>query len=77
MKAEDFDKAFDEGSDTIDQVIDWDKGVRHNLEVKRVNIDFPAWMIRELDFEARRLGVSRQSVIKTWVAGKLDESRLG
>jgi len=72
MKTEDFDKAFDEGSDAIDEAVQWDKGQRLNLQTRRVNIDFPEWMITALDQEAARLGVARQAVVKTWLAEKLD-----
>jgi hypothetical protein len=34
---------------------------RPALEQRRVNVDFPSWMIESLDREARRLGVTRQS----------------
>ena len=72
MKAEEFDKAFDEGAD-IDELVDWDKAERPGREITRVNIDFPAWMVDELDKEAARLGVARQAIVKTWVAEKLDQ----
>ncbi|WP_422138113.1 type II toxin-antitoxin system BrnA family antitoxin [Endozoicomonas sp. ALC020] len=75
MKTEDFDKAFDEGSDLIDDVVQWDKGHRPDLDTKRVNIDFPIWMINALDKEAARLGVARQAIVKTWMAEKLDQAR--
>ena len=75
MKTEDFDKAFDEGSDLVDAAVQWDKGRRPDLETKRVNIDFPIWMINALDKEAARLGVARQAIVKTWMAEKLDQTR--
>lgn len=75
MKTEEFDKAFDEGSDLIDDIVQWDKGQRPDLETKRVNIDFPVWMINALDKEAARLGVARQAIVKTWMAEKLDQAR--
>ena len=73
MKTEDFDKAFDEGSDDIDTVVQWDKGFRPDLESKRVNIDFPAWMLKALDKEAAKLGIARQAIVKTWLAEKLEQ----
>lgn len=70
MKARDLDQAFDEGHDITDH-IDWRAARRVNLETRRVNVDFPAWMVEGLDLEARRLGVPRQSVIKMWIADRL------
>jgi hypothetical protein len=71
MKAEDIDKKFDEGED-ISKYLDIGKARRPGQEVKRVNVDFPLWMIRKLDKEARRLGVPRQTIIKVWLAERLD-----
>ena len=73
MKAKDFDKKFDEGEDMM-KYLDLSKAIRPGLVNKRVNVDFPEWMIRRLDKEARRLGISRQSVIKFWIAEKLKET---
>jgi len=73
MKAKDFDKAFDSGED-ISAQLDLSKARRPELEQKRVNVDFPVWMIHQLDREAKRLGVTRQSVIKMWLADKLKEA---
>jgi hypothetical protein len=70
MKAKDFDRKFDEGED-ISQYLDISKARRSALEPKRVNVDFPAWMIKQLDKEAKRLGVPRQSLIKLWVGERL------
>jgi hypothetical protein len=71
MKAREFDKKFDEGAD-ISQHLDISKARRPEQEQKRVNVDFPVWMIQLLDKEARRLGVPRQSIIKVWVAERLE-----
>ena len=70
MKAKEFDRAFDEGEDITAQ-LDLTNARRPEQELKRVNVDFPLWMIQELDKEARRLGVPRQSIIKVWVAERL------
>ncbi|HQG81636.1 MAG TPA: CopG family antitoxin [Syntrophorhabdus sp.] len=70
MKAEEFDKRFDEGED-VSQYLDISKARRPVQEQKRVNVDFPLWMIQLLDKEAKRLGVPRQSIIKLWVAERL------
>lgn len=73
MKAEEFDARFDRGDD-ISSVLDL-TGARHpGHEQRRVNVDFPAWMIDSLDREAKRLGVTRQSVIKVWIAERLEQS---
>jgi hypothetical protein len=71
MKASEFDRRFDEGED-ISAAIDLTKARRPNLEAKRVNVDFPIWMVESLDREARKLGVTRQSLIKLWLADKLE-----
>jgi hypothetical protein len=71
MKAREFDKRFDAGED-ISKYLDMTKARRPEQEHKRVNVDFPLWMIELLDKEARRLGVPRQSIIKVWVADRLE-----
>jgi hypothetical protein len=75
ISAEEIDRLFDEGKEDVLQYFDMSKARRPNLEFKRVMVDFPAWMIHGLDDEAARLGVTRQSVIKTWIAEKIDERR--
>jgi hypothetical protein len=73
MKAKDFDKKFDEGKSVIKH-LDLSKARRPEQEQKRVNVDFPLWMIHSLDKEARRLGVPRQSIIKMWLAERLQQA---
>jgi hypothetical protein len=73
MKAEDFDKKFDQGESVIDD-LDLSKARRPEQEQRRVNVDFPVWMIHSLDKEAHRLGVPRQSIIKMWLAEKLEKT---
>jgi len=73
MKANDLDRKFDEGED-ISLYLDITKARRPEQEQKRVNVDFPLWMIHSLDKEARRLGVPRQSIIKVWVAERLEKA---
>jgi hypothetical protein len=73
MKAHEFDKRFDEGED-VSQYLDMAKARRSGQEQKRVNVDFPLWMVRLLDREAKRLGVPRQSIIKVWVAERLEKA---
>ncbi len=70
MKAKDFDKKFDEGQN-VTSYLNLSKAKRPEQEQKRVNVDFPLWMIHSLDKEAKRLGVPRQSIIKVWVADRL------
>ena len=72
MKAKDFDKMFDDGKD-ISKYLDLSKARRLKQEQRRVNVDFPVWMIHSLDKEANRLGVPRQSIIKIWVAERLEK----
>ena len=71
MKATELDRRFDQGED-VSAHVDWSKARRPNIEARRVNVDFPAWMVESLDREARKLGVTRQSLIKLWLAAKLD-----
>ena len=73
MKAKDFDKKFEEGKNVIKH-LDLSKARRPEQEQKRVNVDFPLWMIHSLDKEAKRLGVPRQSIIKIWLAERLQQS---
>ena len=73
MKAKDFDRKFDEGEDVTRYLV-LSKAWRSALEPKRVKVDFPAWMTKQLDKEAKRLGVPRQSIIKLWVAERLKKA---
>ncbi len=73
MRAKDIEKKFDKGED-ISKYLDISKARRPEQEQKRVNVDFPLWMIQQLDKEAKRLGVPRQSIIKVWVADRLDKA---
>ena len=73
MKAKEFDRRFDAGED-VSKYLDLSKAKRLGQEQKRVNVDFPVWMIRSLDKEAKRLGVPRQSIIKVWVAERLEKA---
>ena len=73
MKAGDFDQKFDAGADVSGDV-DWRKARRPNLEPKRVNVGFPAWVVEALDREARLLGVTRQALVKLWIAERLERA---
>ena len=70
MKAKTFDRKFDAGEKIVDQ-LDLAKARRVGTDPKRVNVDFPSWMVDSLDREARRMGVTRQSLIKLWLADRL------
>jgi len=71
MKAKDFDKKFDEGQEDILEDLDLSSARRVNQEQKRINVDFPAWVVESLDREAARIGVTRQSIIKVWLVERL------
>ncbi|MBP7675539.1 MAG: CopG family transcriptional regulator [Thermoanaerobaculia bacterium] len=71
MKAKEFERKFDEGAD-VSKALDLEKARRPVQEQRRVNVDFPLWMIESLDREAGRLGVTRQSIIKVWIAERLE-----
>ncbi len=73
IAAREFDEKFDNGDDVLAHC-DTEHVERPGLKQRRVNVDFPAWMIERLDQEARRLGVARQSLIKFWISDKLKDS---
>ena len=70
VKARELDNKFDQGED-ISSAIDWSKARRVNTEIKRVNVDFPTWVVEGLDRQANRLGITRQALIKVWIAERL------
>ncbi|MEI6632675.1 MAG: CopG family transcriptional regulator [Chlamydiota bacterium] len=72
MKAKEFDAHFEKGGN-ITRYLDLSKARRPDQEQRRVNVDFPNWMIHSLDREARKLGVTRQSIIKVWISERLKE----
>jgi hypothetical protein len=72
MKAREFDRKFDQG-ENVTKHLDLSKARRPGEEQRRVNVDFPGWMIDSLDREAKRLGVTRQSIIKVWIAERLEK----
>jgi hypothetical protein len=76
MKAEEFDKRFDRGDD-VTAALDVQRMRRPDVEERRVNVDFPAWMVESLDREAKRLGVTRQSIIKVWISERLEREAPG
>ena len=71
MKASDFDKEFDDGNDILAN-LDLSQAKRTTQTTKRVNVDFPEWMLDSLDREASRIGVTRQSIIKVWLAERIE-----
>jgi len=72
ITTEEFDQRFEKGED-ITEHLDMSKAKRPGLDQQRVNVDFPSWMVENLDKEARRLGVTRQSIIKIWIAERLQQ----
>ena len=73
ISSREFDEKFDAGEDVSD-FVDWSKARRPNREVRRVNVDFPAWVVEALDREAARLGVTRQALVKLWIAERLERA---
>lgn len=71
MKAKDFEKKFDEDKEDIIGDLDLATVRRVNQEQKRINVDFPSWVVESLDREAARIGVTRQSIIKVWLVERL------
>ena len=74
MNSSEFDRRFDDGESII-ELLDVTAARRQRLEQKRVNVDFPIWMVEQLDQEANRLGVTRQSIIKVWLAERLERPK--
>lgn len=75
ISSEEFDKLVDENEQDIIEHLDLDSAIRPGRDVRRVNVDIPTWMIDSLDAEATRVGVTRQSIIKMWIAERLDQHR--
>ena len=75
IPAERFDELFEAGSDEIDKHLDWDQAKRPGRDVQRVNVDFPVDLLRAIDREAKRIGVTRQAFIKLRIADTLEGSR--
>lgn len=71
MKTDDFDETFDAGGSVVDD-LDRLRARRPMLEARRVNVDFPSWVVESLDREAKRLGITRQAIIKIWIAERLE-----
>ena len=76
ITAEEFDRRFDAGED-ISEYVDWSSGRRPGFEMKRINLDVPVHLLGDLDREARRRGVSRQSLIKVWLFERLQNESSG
>jgi len=78
ITAKEFDEKFEKGED-ISEYLDFSKAVRLKdmkelrTKTKKINVDFPEWIIEALDKEAKRIGVTRQSIIKVWIAERLKE----
>ncbi len=76
ITAEELDRRFDDGED-ITEFLNLDQAFRPNLEQRRVNLDLPNWMIDSLDQEAKRVGVTRQSIMKVWMSERLKAEQVG
>jgi hypothetical protein len=76
ITAEDLDRRFDDGED-ITEFLNLDQAFRPNLEQRRVNLDLPNWMIASLDQEAKRVGVTRQSIMKVWMSERIKAEQVG
>jgi len=80
ISAKEFDEKFDNGEDIVDYLdtsnITSSKEFQENLKVKRVNVDFPVYIVNKLDMEAKKIGITRQSLIKMWIAEKLSEKNM-
>ena len=74
MSGTDLDRKFDDGVEEVLSAFDVASATRPNRRVRRVNVDFPDWVVEALDREAQRLGVTRQSIIKVWIAERLEKS---
>jgi hypothetical protein len=72
MKASEFDQLFEAGEDIM-TYMDLSGKKRPGIEQRRITVDFPVWMIHQLDKEAIRLGITRQSIIKMWISQKIAE----
>ncbi len=78
ITAKEFDEKFDNGED-ISEYLDFSNAIKLKeikklkTETKKVNVDFPEWIIESLDQEAKKIGVTRQSIIKVWIAERLKE----
>jgi len=72
ITAAEFDKRFEAGEE-LTEYLDLDHAIRPGLEQRRVSVDFPVWMVQQLDTIARQLGITRQSVIKVFISEKLKE----
>lgn len=71
ISAEELDRLFDEGAD-MRPYFDFDNPQPLQGPTKRVNVDFPAWMVQRLDRESKKRGVTRQALIKMWLADRLE-----
>jgi hypothetical protein len=75
MEAGEFDEKFDDGVEDIIEQLDLSSATRPGRVQQRVNVDFPVWMVEALDREAAHLGVTRQSIIKVWIADRIQNVR--
>jgi len=71
MNTKEFDKKFDDNKEGVIDNLNLSTKRRINQEQKRINVDFPSWVVESLDKEAARIGVTRQSIIKVWLVERL------
>ena len=76
ITAEEFDRRFDDGED-ISDFLDWEAAQRPGLQTRSVNVDLPEWMIAELDQQATRIGITRQSIVKVWLSDRIKTEKAG
>jgi hypothetical protein len=74
ITAQEFEQQFDEGED-ITPFIDMSSIRRPGMEPRRVNVDFPEWMIEKLDWQSRLIGVSRQALVKLWISERIQKEQ--
>ncbi len=72
ITAKELDEKFDNGED-VSEYFDWSSARSIHEKPQRVNIDFPSWVVNRLDRESKRLGVSRQALVKLWIAERLEK----
>ena len=73
MNAEEFDRRFDEGED-LDDHIDWASARCPNLAPERITAELPRWVVQGLDRQAEIAGVTREALIRLWIAERLQQA---
>jgi hypothetical protein len=73
ISAVEFDEKFEKKENLV-PYLQTDKITKPGLKSRRVSVDFPEWMVQELDRAAQKLGITRQSLIKVFISDKLKET---